>query len=157
MAHPDLTSPLLPASSPRPHHSFLTIDVTPQTPNNRKSYAQNHNRHAPQHNTQASAHRNPYEFLGGRSFSVPLPTNVDPFKNGTERIDGIYEVLKIVICLPVAAVRLLIFGAALCVGYVATRLALEGWKDRQNPMPVWRSRVMWVTRICARCILFSFG
>ncbi|KAG0476126.1 hypothetical protein HPP92_012967 [Vanilla planifolia] len=24
-------------------------------------------------------------------------------------------------------------------------------------MPRWRCRVMWVTRICARCILFSFG
>ncbi|KAK4801209.1 hypothetical protein SAY86_021696 [Trapa natans] len=107
--------------------------------------------------TRVSAHRNPYEFLGGRPFSVPPPTNVDPFKNGTERIDGIYEVLKIVICLPIAAIRLVIFGVALCVGYIATRLALAGWKDRQNPMPVWRSRIMWITRISARCILFSFG
>ncbi|KAK4773499.1 hypothetical protein SAY87_028518 [Trapa incisa] len=33
-----------------------------------------------------------------RAFFVPPPTNIDSFMNGTERIDGIYEVLKIVIC-----------------------------------------------------------
>ncbi|XWS77133.1 hypothetical protein CRYUN_Cryun01aG0235900 [Craigia yunnanensis] len=38
-----------------------------------------------------------------------------------------------------------------------TRIALEGWKDNQNSMPKWRSRIMWVTRVCARFILFSFG
>lgn len=158
MAHPDLTSPLLPVSTSRPQHSVLTIDQTPQTPNKSKTQPQNHNHHTHNNNGQAAAAtHNPYEFLGSRPFSAPSPTTVDPFKNETERIDGFYEVLKIIICLPIAAVRLLIFGAALCVGYVSTRLALEGWKDKQNPMPLWRCRLMWVTRICARCILFSFG
>ncbi|KAE8731787.1 MIKC mads-box transcription factor SOC1 isoform 1 [Hibiscus syriacus] len=52
---------------------------------------------------------------------------------------------------------LVLFGACLAVGYVATRIALEGWKDKQNPMPKWRSRIMRVTGFCARLILFSFG
>lgn len=37
------------------------------------------------------------------------------------------------------------------------RFALEGWKDRQNPTPGWRSRVMWITRICSKCVLVYFG
>ncbi|OWM64981.1 lysophospholipid acyltransferase LPEAT2 isoform X2 [Punica granatum] len=160
MAHPDLTSPLLPTSAPRPQHSAITIDDTPQTPKNTKTHPQNHNHHhGPHNNTQtaAASHPSPYEFLGGRPFSAPTPSTVDPFKNDTEKIDGVYELLKIVICLPIAAVRLLIFGVALGIGYLATKLALEGWKDKQNPMPAWRCRLMWVTRVCARCILFSFG
>ncbi|XWS35720.1 hypothetical protein CRYUN_Cryun20dG0020500 [Craigia yunnanensis] len=31
-------------------------------------------------------------------------------------------------------------------------IALEGWKDKQNPMPKWGLRIMWVTRVCARFI-----
>jgi len=45
----------------------------------------------------------------------------------------------------------------LLVRYVATKFAIHGWKDKQNPMPKWRCRLMWVTRISARCILFCFG
>ncbi|XP_020238562.1 lysophospholipid acyltransferase LPEAT2-like [Cajanus cajan] len=33
----------------------------------------------------------------------------------------------------------------------------SGWRDKENPMPKSRCRVMWITRLCARCILFSFG
>ncbi|XAR63132.1 Plasmalogen synthase [Bertholletia excelsa] len=100
---------------------------------------------------------NPFEFLGVGGLEVPATSTIDPFRNHTERIEGLYEWLKIVICLPIAIVRVVIFGLALLVGFVATKFALEGWKDKQNPMPKWRCRVMWVTRICARCILFSFG
>ncbi|KAK4794317.1 hypothetical protein SAY86_012311 [Trapa natans] len=158
MAHPDLTSPLLPVPAHRPQHSVITIDESPHAPNG-KTHSQNHSHHAQHQNDWAAAvtHWNPYEFLGDRPLSVPPLTTADPFKNDTVKIDGFYEVLKIVICLPIVATRLIIFGAALCVGYVFTKLALQGWKDKQNPMPVWRSRVMWITRICARCILFSFG
>lgn len=61
------------------------------------------------------------------------------------------------LCFPIAILRLVLFGVCLGVGYMATRLALEGWKDKENPMPKWRCRLMWVTRISARWILFSFG
>lgn len=97
---------------------------------------------------------NPFGFL---SEAEPPPTTVDPFRNDTPGVSGLYEVLKIVVCLPIALLRLVIFGASLAVGYVATKLALAGWKDKHNPMPRWRCRIMWVTRICTRCILFSFG
>ncbi|GLT39485.1 hypothetical protein SLA2020_136730 [Shorea laevis] len=100
---------------------------------------------------------NPYEFIGSTGLSVPGTTTVDPFQNETPQVDGVYEVMKIVVCFPIALVRLVFFGLCLAVGYVATRLALQGWKDTQNPMPKWRCRIMWVTRICARLILFSFG
>ncbi|KAA8515976.1 hypothetical protein F0562_019155 [Nyssa sinensis] len=100
---------------------------------------------------------NPFEFLGARGLAVPRPTTVDPFRNHTPRIEGVYEWLKILICLPIALIRLVLFGLCLLVGYVATKFALQGWKDKQNPMPKWRCRLMWVTRICTRCILFSFG
>ncbi|XP_034708450.1 lysophospholipid acyltransferase LPEAT2 isoform X1 [Vitis riparia] len=100
---------------------------------------------------------NPFEFLGSGGFSVPGTPTVDPFRNNTPKIDGVYEWFKILVCVPIAAIRLVLFGLCLLVGYLATKFALHGWKDKQNPMPKWRCRVMWVTRICSRCILFSFG
>ncbi|MCD7467613.1 hypothetical protein HAX54_005156 [Datura stramonium] len=100
---------------------------------------------------------NPYAFLGANRFDMPGSTTVDPFKNNTPRVEGVYEWLKIVVCLPIALARLVLFGLSLLVGYVATRIALQGWKDRNNPMPKWRSRLMCVTRFSSRTILFSFG
>ncbi|KAL3348973.1 hypothetical protein AABB24_022237 [Solanum stoloniferum] len=100
---------------------------------------------------------NPFAFLGANRFDMPGSTTVDPFRNNTPRVEGVYEWLKIVVCLPITLVRLVLFGLALVVGYVATRTALLGWKDRSSPMPKWRSRLMWVTRMSARTILFSFG
>ncbi|GFP82311.1 lysophospholipid acyltransferase lpeat2 [Phtheirospermum japonicum] len=101
---------------------------------------------------------NPYAFIGAHDgFDVPGSSTMDPFRNHTPSVEGLYEWLKIVICLPIAVVRLLLFGLSLSIGYLATIAALHGWKDRQNPMPKWRCRLMWVTRVCARLILFSFG
>ncbi|XXG67118.1 hypothetical protein AAC387_Pa06g0536 [Persea americana] len=100
---------------------------------------------------------NPFEFIGVEAFSLPPPSPIDPFRNHTPSIDGIYEWLKIVICIPVALVRLVLFGLFLVVGFVATKLALLGWSDKEQPLPKWRCGVMWVTRICSRCILFCFG
>ncbi|KAL8233100.1 hypothetical protein R6Q57_002878 [Mikania cordata] len=55
-----------------------------------------------------------------------------------------------VVCVPIALVRLVLFGLCLLMGYVATKFALYGWKDKRNPMPRWRCRVMYVTRLCGR-------
>eukprot|EP00252_Welwitschia_mirabilis_P009083 TRINITY_DN2137_c0_g1_i1.p1 TRINITY_DN2137_c0_g1~~TRINITY_DN2137_c0_g1_i1.p1 ORF type:complete len:555 (-),score=78.18 TRINITY_DN2137_c0_g1_i1:77-1741(-) len=102
---------------------------------------------------------NPFDFLGFEenpccSFHF---TGVDPFKNDTAEIVGLYEWIKILVLSPLALLRVLLMGLALAVGYLFTRLALAGWKDRHNPMPRWRCIIMLVTRFCARCILFSFG
>lgn len=66
--------------------------------------------------------------------------------------------------MPVAVARLVLFGLAIAIGYAATWVALRGWTDSRErpregagPMPAWRRRLMWVTRISARFILFSFG
>ncbi|GMI69664.1 LYSOPHOSPHATIDYLETHANOLAMINE ACYLTRANSFERASE2 [Hibiscus trionum] len=169
MAEHDLTSPLLsPRSSDQPQ-TVLTIrddedsESSHQSPSNQQSSIQanthhrNHNRTRVNNGKLTVSSPNPYDFLGSDEYSVPAPTTVDPFRNGTSSISGVYEVIKIILCLPIALARLVLFGACLAVGYVATRIALEGWKDKQNPMPKWRSRIMWVTRLCARFILFSFG
>ncbi|KAL2511373.1 Lysophospholipid acyltransferase LPEAT2 [Abeliophyllum distichum] len=130
-----LTTPLLSATSP---HLILDIPNS-QTP-------------------QSNHHVNPFAFLGAdHEFEVPESSTIDPFRNHTPRIEGLYEWLKIVICLPIALARLLLFGICLVVGYLATIFALHGWNDRKNPMPKWRCRVLWITRISARFILFSFG
>ncbi|XP_078447775.1 calcineurin B subunit-like protein isoform X2 [Wolffia australiana] len=101
---------------------------------------------------------NPFEFLGAVPFQLfRRPCSVDPFRNHTPAIEGAYEFVKIAVCLPLAVVRLILFGIAVGVGFLATLLATHGWKDQQNPMPKWRSMVMWITRICARFILFTFG
>ncbi|KAK9910655.1 hypothetical protein M0R45_034609 [Rubus argutus] len=133
-----LTSPLL--SSPTSDHPHLIVTV-----------------HDDSDSTTHPGFRNPFAFLGSSGFTVPVSTTADPFKNQTLTIGGLYEWLKIVICLPIALARLLLFGVSLLIGFVATKLALWGWKDRQNPMPKWRCRIMWITRVCTRCILFAFG
>ncbi|GMI99052.1 LYSOPHOSPHATIDYLETHANOLAMINE ACYLTRANSFERASE2 [Hibiscus trionum] len=169
MEEHDLTSPLLsPRSSSQPQ-TVLTIrddedsESSDQSPSNRKSslppytHHRNHNHSRVNYEKLTVSSTNPYDFLGSGEYSVPAPTTVDPFRNGTPFISGLYEVIKIILCLPIALARLVLFGACLAVGYVATRIALEGWKDKQNPMPKWRSRIMWITRFCARFILFSFG
>lgn len=128
----DLTSPLLPTEAE------VVLDIECNV-----SYSR--------------AAENPYDFLAVEALSLPPPSPVDPFRNQTPKIEGLYEWVKIIVCVPIALVRLILFGLSLLVGFVATKFALLGWKDKQNPMPRWRCRVMWVTRICTRCILFSFG
>ncbi|XP_012083510.1 lysophospholipid acyltransferase LPEAT2 isoform X2 [Jatropha curcas] len=161
MAHHDLSSPLL---QPQPsNQAQLILTIHDNGSGQRSSSTQSLNRQFHHHNNNNhSSHLNhnfpnPFEFLGLDGLSVPAPSTLDPFRNDTPDIEGLYEVLKILVCLPIAAVRLVLFGVCLLIGYIATKLALQGWKDKHNPMPRWRCRLMWVTRICARCILFSFG
>ncbi|XP_028078192.1 lysophospholipid acyltransferase LPEAT2-like isoform X3 [Camellia sinensis] len=116
-----------------------------------------HNYETNQIGNTHSAIQHPFEFLSAGPLSMPSSTTIDPFRSHKPQIEGVYEWLKILICVPIAIVRHLLSGLSLLIGYVATKLVLHGWKDKQNPMPKWRCRLMWVTRICARCILFSFG
>ncbi|XP_042066083.1 lysophospholipid acyltransferase LPEAT2-like [Salvia splendens] len=135
-----LSAPLL--SSEQPPHHIVTVHDQPRPP----IQSGDDNRHKP------------YAFVGAHhGFEVPASISIDPYRNHTPNVEGLYEWLKILLCLPIAAVRLVLFGLCLMVGYLTTRLALYGWKDRQNPMPRWRCRLMWVTRFCGRAILFSFG
>ncbi|KAG2614177.1 hypothetical protein PVAP13_4KG374100 [Panicum virgatum] len=92
-------------------------------------------------------------------------TPADPFRNATPAWGGgVYAWARTLLLLPVAALRLALFGLAIAIGYAATWVALRGWAHAQGrsregtgPMPAWRRRLMWITRISARCILFSFG
>uniref|UniRef100_A0A7N0T4L2 EF-hand domain-containing protein n=1 Tax=Kalanchoe fedtschenkoi TaxID=63787 RepID=A0A7N0T4L2_KALFE len=151
MSDPDLYSPLLTSDPQSPTH-IITI----QHPDPEQLYSPSLHRDGAD-SASHSGFDNPFGFLGSGDFCVPGSTTVNPFKNHTERIEGVYEWVKIVICLPIALIRLVLFVSCLSVGYVATKLALSGWKDRHNPMPRWRSRVMLITRFCSRFILFSFG
>ncbi|XP_074279931.1 lysophospholipid acyltransferase LPEAT2-like [Silene latifolia] len=147
------------------HHTLSTPLLSPihQIPSNSNSTHHNHDHtitiQEPTSENPQIDHQNPYLFLGIDEFCVKPSSlsTADPFRNHTPTIEGVYEWFKIVICLPIALIRLILFGLCLLVGYIATKLALYGWKDRHNPMPRWRSRLMWVTRFSARCILFSFG
>ncbi|XP_022147341.1 lysophospholipid acyltransferase LPEAT2 [Momordica charantia] len=150
MADSDLTSQLLPAEPTDRVDVILRIEDDTGPPE--QINYQNGN-----HDDSRLCSRNPYGFLGSDGFSVPETATMDPFRNSTPSIDGVYEWVKIVVCIPIALVRLVLFGLGLLVGYVATKSALHGWKDRENPMPRWRCRLMGVTRLCSRCILFSFG
>ncbi|KAE8697549.1 Lysophospholipid acyltransferase LPEAT2 [Hibiscus syriacus] len=164
MAERDLTSRLLsPRSLYQPQTVLNVQDDQDSEPSNQQSSLQtaishqNHNHSQIYHENGNVSSPNPYEFLWSGGLSVPEPTTADPFRNGTPYVSGVYEVVKIVLCFPIALVRLVLFGSSLAVGYIATRIALAGWKDKQNSMPKWRSRLMWITRVCTRFILFSFG
>ncbi|KAB2626687.1 lysophospholipid acyltransferase LPEAT2-like [Pyrus ussuriensis x Pyrus communis] len=152
MADHGITSPLL--SPPPSDHPHLILTVQDETDTD-----SHHNGTHTHQSTSAHHHhsRNPFAFLGSDGFTVPVSTTADPFRNHTLEITGVYEWLKIGICLPVALARLVLFGVSLVIGFLATKLALLGWKDKKNPMPRWRCRIMWITRVCTRCILFAFG
>ncbi|KAL3814885.1 hypothetical protein ACJIZ3_016153 [Penstemon smallii] len=142
-ADQSLSTPLL-SDNHQNHHVILTVHDHPDPP--------------PPLIHDSNRLNNPFSFIGAEEgFQVPESSTIDPFRNYTPKIEGLYEWVKIVICLPIALARLLLFGLCLMVGYATTRLALYGWKDKENPMPTWRSRLMWVTRFCSRAILFSFG
>ncbi|KAI3886019.1 hypothetical protein MKX03_003600 [Papaver bracteatum] len=101
---------------------------------------------------------NPYEFIGVERLVVPKETTIDPFRNNTPEIGcSLYEWIKMIIVIPIALLRLVGFGICLAIGFVFTKFALFGWKDKKNPMPRWRCRVLAVTRLCSRGILFCFG
>ena len=149
----DLITPLIHSPPSDQSELILTVDDRPGF----ESFSDSCTSNGDEADNTLQPSENPFEFIGSGGFSVAGPTTVDPFRNDTLNIDGVYEWFKILVCLPVAAIRLVLFGLCLMVGYLATKFALQGWKDKQNPMPKWRCRVMWITRICTRCILFAFG
>ncbi|XP_013725857.1 lysophospholipid acyltransferase LPEAT2 isoform X3 [Brassica napus] len=150
MANPDLSSPLITSDQPE---VFISIDDD----DGDDSVLDNQDHRPRGFEFDHLNPVNPFGFLTDAEPPVQSPTAADPFRNDTPGVCGLYEAVKIVICLPIALVRLVLFGVSLAVGYLATKLALAGWSDRHNPMPRWRCRIMWVTRFCTRCILFSFG
>ncbi|KAG7998260.1 hypothetical protein I3843_01G250000 [Carya illinoinensis] len=160
MAGHDLSSPLLPSQASHSQHLTLIVNDSDFASNSNDKITTNDDIGNNKGGWSSHSHNNnrkPFDVIGSKGLEVPGPTTLDPFRNETLRIVGLYEWVKIVVCLPIAAVRLVLFGVCLLLGFLATKVALEGWKDEHNPLPRWRSRIMWVTRICARCILFSFG
>lgn len=156
----DLKTPLLPSSddSRRLSNPELILEVNDHLDPSASSNQETHtNQCSISINTQLDVDENPYRFIGSNGFEVPGSTTVDPFRNHTPKIEGVYEWVKLIVCAPIALVRLVLFAFCLAIGYLATKFALSGWKDKQNPMPKWRCRVMWITRLCTRGILFSFG
>ncbi|KAF7822296.1 uncharacterized protein G2W53_027751 [Senna tora] len=109
--------------SDRPSAQSCTGNDNPQFPH---PYRSNSNETVVESN-------NPFRFIGCEDLYVSSPTTVNPFLNDTPNVDGLYEWLKIVVCLPISLVCLVIFGLSMLIGYVATKLALEEWKDKKNP------------------------
>ncbi|KAE8723316.1 hypothetical protein F3Y22_tig00012523pilonHSYRG00157 [Hibiscus syriacus] len=100
MEEHDLTSPLLsPRSSDQPQ-TVLTIrddEDSDQFPSIQQ-FSLHANTHHRSHNQSRFNNEkftvnspNPYDFLGSGEYSVPAPTTVDPFRNGTPFISGVYE------------------------------------------------------------------
>ncbi|XP_043715963.1 lysophospholipid acyltransferase LPEAT2-like isoform X2 [Telopea speciosissima] len=161
MAEDCLRAPLLGSELLRDvfDEAEVIVDIDDCDRSTIQSFSNHQNNNHCDHGNQleGTEEQNPFEFIGAGSFSVPSPSTIDPFRNNTPNIEGLYEWVKILVCFPIAIVRIILFGLSLAVGYVATICALHGWKDRQNPMPRWRGRLMWVTRLCTRSILFCFG
>uniref|UniRef100_K3XX94 Phospholipid/glycerol acyltransferase domain-containing protein n=1 Tax=Setaria italica TaxID=4555 RepID=K3XX94_SETIT len=160
------------STSPSPASLFtplLSGSVAPARAAN--GHANNHRHHGDSDGAAAvsvcdDGGGDPFAFLSeDRPPQDRGPSPADPFRNGTPAWGGgVYAWARTLLLAPVAAVRLVLFGLAIAIGYAATWVALRGWADVQDrpregagPMPAWRRRLMWITRISARCILFSFG
>ncbi|PIA49737.1 hypothetical protein AQUCO_01300469v1 [Aquilegia coerulea] len=158
MAENDLTTQLLPSNnSERVAEVIVDIESNGQYREEENEERGRRRRRRRERETTTIEDENPFDFLQAKHFTVPSPTPLNPFRNQTPNIEGFYEWLKIIICIPIALCRLVVFGLSLALGYIVTKFALYGWKDKQSPMPRWRCRVLWLTRMCTRCILFSFG
>ncbi|KAJ0914248.1 putative plasmalogen synthase [Helianthus annuus] len=170
----DLSRPLLPSSAGNnptntnsdhnpPSQHIITINnhmgfPQSETPTNQDSiFLQTQFRFESFDDGLSRNEENPYGVLGSDGFDPLGSTTVDPFRNQTPKIQGVYEWVKMLVCVPIVLLRLVLFGLCMLIGYVATKTALHGWKNNQNPMPRWRCRVMYITRLCTRGILFSFG
>ncbi|KAF0903703.1 hypothetical protein E2562_029075 [Oryza meyeriana var. granulata] len=149
---------------------LLSDSITPSTPAVANGHARYHDDGGDDESHPEAAAASvcgvgdPFAFLSEDRPPWQGVSPADPFRNGTPAWCGAYEFAKVVLCAPVAAVRLVLFGLSIAVGYAATWVALRGWVDVRErtqegagPMPAWRRRLMWITRISARCILFSFG
>ena len=123
MADPNLSSPLLPSQPTDPPHLILTIHDSLSHNNNNgnnKESSINHIHQNSHHNNNngkgnsiiVSSRENQYEFLGSKGLEECGSSIVDPFLNKTGRIEGLYEWLKLVVCLPFATIRLILFGFA---------------------------------------------
>ena len=97
-----------------------------------------------------------YSFLGERPASPPMPT-IDPFRNHTETISNTYEWIKTFLCLPLAIIRLLLIILITVIGVLFAKLVLVGWTEKHLPMPKWRRRFVYITRLFARAFLFFLG
>jgi lysophosphatidylcholine acyltransferase / lyso-PAF acetyltransferase len=148
-------------ASPRNHGSGPTSLSTPLLSDPARAVNGHADRDAP-----SPCGGDPFAFLSeDRPPRDRGPSPADPFRNATPAWGGgLYAWARALVCAPAAAVRLLLFGLSIAVGYAATWVALRGWEDahgrpRQGagPMPAWRRHLMWITRISSRCILFSFG
>ncbi|KAM0878175.1 hypothetical protein ACQ4PT_035048 [Festuca glaucescens] len=151
-----LSTPLLSDSS-----------ITPSTPTRgvANGHAYNHGDLSADAHADSVCDADPFAFLSEDHPPRSLvPSPADPFRNRTPGWGDAYCWARALLLAPVAAARLVLFGLAIAIGYAATWVALRGWTDSRErpregagPMPAWRRRLMWVTRISARCILFSFG
>lgn len=97
-----------------------------------------------------------YSFLGDEPDIGPMPP-VDPFRNHTEQIGSLYEWAKVLLCLPLAIVRLTLAILTTLIGLLIAKAILLGWTQKQTPMPRWRRKLLYITRLLARFILFCFG
>ncbi|CAM6085757.1 unnamed protein product [Calypogeia fissa] len=82
---------------------------------------------------------------------------IDPFKNKTREIVGLYNWIKTVLLLPVLVLRILLVLVVLFVGLILTSISLAGYRQALRPFPQWRRHMMFSTRLCARALLFCFG
>eukprot|EP00250_Pteridium_aquilinum_P033674 c6060_g1_i1 orf=593-2368(-) len=99
-----------------------------------------------------------YSFLGDQPSLGPMPT-IDPFRNHSEEIGSLYEWIKVVLCSPLAIIRLLLIMFVTVGGVLIAKLLLLGWKEKEKnvPMPRWRRNIVYITRLFARLVLFFCG
>ncbi|KAG0595563.1 hypothetical protein M758_UG177100 [Ceratodon purpureus] len=97
----------------------------------------------------------------GQPPEIILNETFNPFLNDSQFVNGsvpAYEILKIVILLPVVVVRVLVFVVSLLLGYVFTKLALFRARNvLTSPFPQWRRQLMLPVRLFARVNLFACG
>lgn len=97
----------------------------------------------------------------GQPPEIILNETFNPFLNDSQFAKGsipAYEIVKMVILLPVAVVRVLVFVVSLLSGYLFTKLALFRAKNvLTRPFPQWRRSLMLPVRLFARVNLFACG
>jgi lysophosphatidylcholine acyltransferase/lyso-PAF acetyltransferase len=88
---------------------------------------------------------------------IPIESTIDPFTAQTVHVNGLYELIKTILMLPVFLLRFVFILVCLFLGYSWALIVLTGVKDKTQPFPKWRGILLYFTRFCARGVLFGLG
>lgn len=103
------------------------------------------------------------ELKGELQFPLGRPPNLpdvafNPFLNHSVPIDAPWEIIRVIVMLPIILVRGVVFLLLFCLAHVLASIGLIGAKDVfTKPFPKWRRNLFWPLSWLVRALMFVLG